>query len=43
MMGAVTRVYAVAMTNRYWLTEKKIEWLDTVSVARVVYIAKLTQ
>jgi hypothetical protein len=24
-----------------WLTEKKIEWLDTVSVARAAYIAKL--
>jgi hypothetical protein len=26
-----------------WPTEKKIEWLDMVSVARAVYIAKLMQ
>jgi hypothetical protein len=26
-----------------WPTEKKIEWLETVSVARAAYIAKLMQ
>jgi hypothetical protein len=30
-------------TTLDWPTEKKIEWLDMVPVARAAYIAKLTQ